>query len=219
MSIQNQQPGSPEKPHDAPLSCPGCGNLLKEVYAEAHYGRYLLLDQCTDCGGIWFDSWELYYLNEGEANRLDSVDQEKLLALTSFKKGSDQCPRCQSDLEPFHDPNLPKDAKIERCPKCNGLWLNRGELHRYADYKAGLRERQEDRPAQQPAILPNPALKNDNKKLETLKNLGQALSTRVSPEIGESLNLDEEAEIDRSELTKDLISVIIQVLLRLILKI
>lgn len=218
MSIQNQQPRSPDKSHDVPLSCPGCGSPLKEVYAEAHYGRYLLLDQCPDCGGIWFDSWELYYLKEGEANRLDPVDSEKLLTLTAFKKGPDQCPRCQAELEPFHDPNLPKDAKIERCPKCNGLWLNRGELHRYADYKAGLRERQEDRPVQQPAILPDPALKSDNKRLEELKNLGQALSTRVSPEIGESLNLDE-AEIDRAELTKDLVFVIIQVLLRLILKI
>ena len=134
MSIQNEQSGKPDKPHD-PLSCPGCGSPLKEVCAEANYGRYLLLDQCPDCGGIWFDNWELYYLKNGEANRLDPVDSEKLLTLTSFKKGSYQCPRCQADLEPFHDPNLPKDAKIERCSKCNGLWLNRGELHRFADYK------------------------------------------------------------------------------------
>jgi uncharacterized protein len=217
MSIQNEQSGRPDEPHD-PLSCPGCGSPLKEVCAEANYGRYLLLDQCPDCGGIWFDSWELYYLKNVEANRLDPVDSEKLLTLTSFKKGSDQCPRCQADLVPFHDPNLPKDAKIERCLKCNGLWLNRGELQRFADYKAGLREKQEDRPVQQPAISPEPALKNDSNKLETLKSLGQALSTRVSPEIGESLNLDE-AEIDRSELAKDLVFVIIQVLLRLVLKI
>jgi hypothetical protein len=65
---------------------------------------------------------------------------------------------------------------------------------------------------------PDPVLKNDHKKLEALKNLGQALSTRVSPEISESLNLDE-ADIDRSELTKDLFFIVLQVLLRLILKI
>src|ERR1700704_6630873 len=202
MSIQNEQSGRPDKPHD-PLSCPGCGSPLKEACAEANYGRYLLLDQCPDRGGIWFDNWELYYLKNGEANRLDPVSSEKLLTLTSFKKGSNQCPKCQTDLEPFHDPNLPKDAKIERCSKCNGLWLNRGELHRYADYKTGLREKQKDHLMQQPAVSPGPAFKNDTKKLEALKNLGQALSTRVSPEIGESLNLDE-VEIDRSELANDL---------------
>ena len=70
---------------------------------------------------------------------------------------------------------------------------------------------------QQPAIPLPPAFKNDNKKLEALKSLGHALSTRVSPEIGESLNLDE-TEIDRSELAKDLVFAIIQVLLRLVLK-
>jgi len=217
MSIQNEQSGKPDKPHD-PLSCPGCGSPLIEVCAEANYGRYLLLDQCPDCGGIWFDGWELYYLKNGEANRLDPVDREKLLALSSFKKGPDQCPRCQVDLEPFNDPNIPKDARIERCSKCNGLWLNRGELQRYADHKTGLRVKQDDRPAPQSAIPPAPALINDHQKLETLKNLGQALSTRVSPEISQSLNLDG-ADLDRSELTKDLVFVILQVLLRLFLKI
>ena len=214
MSIQN----GPSDKTDNSLSCPGCGGLLKGVYAEANYGRYLLLDQCPDCGGIWFDSWELYYLKNEEADRLDPVDRGKLLSLASFRKGSGECPRCALDLEPFHDPVLPKDARIERCSKCNGLWLNRGELHHYADHKSGLREKQEGRPAPQPAIAPAPVFKNGNEKLETLKNLGQALSTRVSPEISEPQDLYD-TEIDRSELAKDLISVILQVLLRLILKI
>src|SRR3954470_20985387 len=100
MSIQN---GRSDKT-DNPLLCPGCGSLLKEVCAEANYGRYLVLDQCPDCGGIWFDTWELYYLKNQEANRLDSVDKGKLLSRSSFKKGPDECPRCETDLEPFHDP-------------------------------------------------------------------------------------------------------------------
>lgn len=215
MSIQNGLSDRPDKPHDL-LSCPGCGSLLKEVSAEANYGRYILLDQCPDCGGIWFDSWELYYLKNQEAGRLDRVDSEKLLTLTSFKKGSDECPRCEVDLEPFHDPALPKDARIERCAKCNGLWLNRGELNRYADYKAGLIGKQTGGSAELSANPP--VFKNDNGRLETLKNLGQALSTRVSPEISEPLDLYD-TSLDRSGLTKDLISVIIQVLLRLVLKI
>ena len=70
-----------DEKHNRPLQCPGCGSSLKEVCAEANYGRYLLLDQCPDCGGIWFDNWELYYLKNGEANRLDPIDSEKLLTL------------------------------------------------------------------------------------------------------------------------------------------
>jgi len=56
------------------LTCPECGNGLKQVYAEANYGRVLLLDQCDKCGGIWFDSWELYYHKDAEAKRLDSIE-------------------------------------------------------------------------------------------------------------------------------------------------
>src|SRR2546427_740981 len=118
MSIQNPQPNMLDEKHNRPLQCPGCGSSLKEVCAEANYGRDLLLDQCPDCGGIWFDYSGVFY----------------------------------------------------------------------------------------------------HKRVEAPQKLGQALSTRVSPGSGESLNLDE-AEIDMTELTKDLVFVIIQVLLRLILKI
>jgi hypothetical protein len=31
----------------------------------------------------------------------------------------------------FRDPALPQDARIERCPNCDGMWLNRGELRRF----------------------------------------------------------------------------------------
>ena len=218
MPVQGQQLKPPDPRREQPLPCPGCGNDLRQVYAEAHYGRYLLLDQCPGCGGIWFDHWELYYLKDGEANRLDPVDQEKLLALTAFQKGPHLCPRCQKDLEPFRDPNLPEDTKIERCPGCNGLWLNRGELQKYIDYKTTLRKRRGDRPQPRPNQPLHPSLDDQNKKLEALKNLGQVLSTRVTPEIG-GLSAMDETEMDRSELAKDLVFIILQTLLRLILKI
>ena len=175
------------------------------------------MDQCQDCGGIWFDRWELYYLKEDEANRLDPLDKERLLAPRSFRKGHDLCPVCGIDLEPFNDLNLPEDADIKRCPGCSGLWLNRGELKRYEDYKRGLRKGEEDAPSalRQSHLLTQ---EDQNRRLEELKNLGNALSTRVSPEIPDTTALDE-PEIDGKELTKDLVWVIIQVLLRLFLKV
>jgi Zn-finger nucleic acid-binding protein len=218
MLTQNRIAGTSNPSDDTHLPCPGCRNGLKGVYAEAHYGRYLLLDQCQACGGIWFDCWELYYLKEEEANSLDPVDREKLLTLSSFKKGPGLCPKCQVDLQPFRDSNLPEDARIERCPGCNGLWLNRGELRKYAGHKTALRNRRMDSRHQRPDISPHPTLEQNPKKLEALQKLVQALSTTVSPQIGGPSTLDE-IEIDGAELTKDLVSVILQVLLRLILKI
>jgi len=197
MPIQQDRKDSP---------CPGCGGSLKGVYAEANYGRYLMLDQCQNCGGIWFDRWELYFLRDDEANRLDPIDGERLLIPTTFRKGLCICPRCEVDLESFHDPNLPEDARIERCHQCNGLWLKRGELKRYANHKKALGKTQ----------TTSPSLNQEDcqKRLETLQGLGKALSTRVTPEI----NLDE-PEMGGTELKKDLVFLILQVLLRLILKV
>lgn len=197
--------------------CPSCGGDLKEVYAEANYGRYLLLDQCNSCGGIWFDKWELYYLKDNEANRLDPVDRDRLLAPLSSRSGPGLCPVCNIDLVPFYDPILPKDGNIKRCLGCSGLWLNRGELKRYHEHKIALKSRQKETPL--PLDLPPLlTLEDHNKRLEELKNLGNALSTRVNPEIPDTITLDG-PEIDRGELAKDLIFIIIQVLLRLFLKI
>ena len=38
-----------------------------------------------------------------------------------------KCPKCGQELEPFS----PKDAKeliVDRCPSCEGFWLDKGEL-------------------------------------------------------------------------------------------
>lgn len=198
-------------------SCPGCDGELSEVYAEAHYGRYLLLDQCQDCGGIWFDQWELYYLKEDEAERLDPVNKERLLAPLSSRKGAGLCPECKVSLEPFSDLNLPEDADIKRCPGCSGLWLNRGELSRYEERRKELRSRYKDSPFPPRQSLSQNQEDHD-KRLELLQGLGKALSTRVTPETPDTITLDE-PEIDRKELTKDLIFIIINILLRLFLKI
>ncbi len=198
-------------------SCPGCEGELKEVYAEAHYGRYLLLDQCQDCGGIWFDQWELYYLKDCEAKRLDPVDKGRLLSPLSFRKGPGTCPVCEIDLKPFRDLNLPEDANIERCPQCSGLWLNRGELRRYEDHKRILKEGQKgDLPLSDQ--LPIPIPDDHNKRLEDLQALGEAISVRIAPEIQDPVGLHETG-IEGKELAKDLIFIIIHLLLRLVLKI
>lgn len=192
--------------------CPECGGSLKEIYAEANYGRYLLLDQCQNCGGIWFDRWELYFLEENEANRLEQVDRGRLLSPLTLLKGSGLCPECKVSLEPFRDPNLPEDAKIERCPQCNGLWLNRGELKKYKEHKAALRKRQKDLSQQRQILMAG----DEKKRLEALQSLGKALSTRVTPQVNVSPALDV-PEIEPAELAKDLVFVILQVLLRLVL--
>ena len=117
-----------------PPSCPNCDAPLQPVTARARTGYLLVLDQCGGCGGLWCDRWELFPIDTTEVNRLDPIDQPALWAPVATVKRDLKCPRCSTALQRFHDPVLPADARIERCPACEGMWLNRGELRRF---KAG----------------------------------------------------------------------------------
>jgi len=100
------------------------------VHARARSGYCLLLDQCPSCGGVWCDRWELYPLDAAEALRIDPLDAAGLRAAAAAPPQPGRCPRCTVALQPFRDPALPADARIERCAVCDGMWLNRGELRR-----------------------------------------------------------------------------------------
>ena len=104
---------------------------MKEVTARATVGYAIVLDQCPRCGGIWCDRWELYPLTAAAADRLDPVDQEALHQPTPVRTEQLACPRCRARMHRLRDPWLPQDACIERCPNCDGMWLNRGELRRF----------------------------------------------------------------------------------------
>lgn len=113
-----------------PARCPQCAEPMHEVSARARSGYLIVLDQCARCGGIWCDRWELFPLAAEEAARLDPVDETQLHAAADTSDTPGRCPRCTAPLQPFRDPNLPPDARIERCRVCDGMWLNCGALSR-----------------------------------------------------------------------------------------
>ncbi|MDO8427307.1 MAG: zf-TFIIB domain-containing protein [Deltaproteobacteria bacterium] len=188
---------------DKKIFCPGCGGDLKEAYAEATYGRFLLLDQCPDCGGVWFDKWELYFVKAKAIKGLGEVDLKALASPVVEKAGSDKCPRCEVGLIPFTDPFLPKDASIKRCTQCHGLWLNRGELGKYARHKESFKK-------------DNGLFKPD---METLRRLQKELdvSNISAPSTLGLAGLDE-PPIEPKELAKDVGFLVLQALLRLVFK-
>jgi predicted Zn finger-like uncharacterized protein len=106
---------------------------MKEVKAEAKTGYMVLLDQCPRCGGIWCDRWELYPVTEAAAERIDAADKEALHQAIPPADEQHECPRCRARMFRFRDPSIPADARIERCPNCDGMWLNRGELRRFKE--------------------------------------------------------------------------------------
>lgn len=119
--------------------CPNCDVRLKPVAARTRTGYLIALDQCQQCGGLWCDRFELFPIAADAVNALDPVDQPALWAPVASVKRDLKCPRCRTALRRFQDPLIPGDARIERCIACEGLWLNRGELRRFAGARAAKR--------------------------------------------------------------------------------
>lgn len=117
------------------MFCPNDNVEMRQVKAEAHYGQLVLLDQCPDCGGIWFDKLELYMAKPGEADKIESLDVDNLQTPSDFQNPDLICPRDEAKLIQFKDPYLPRDLVIARCPYCEGLWLNRGEFTKYQKFR------------------------------------------------------------------------------------
>lgn len=193
----------------ARTECPECGGVLREVYSEANYGRVLLLDQCGACAGVWFDRWELLFATDKALDGLHEMDAWSLLARPPAEKGGGLCPACGQSLLLFEDANLPKDALISRCPGCAGLWLNRGELKRYAGHRRSLR--------------PGRRAASGSAQIETLKRLQKELrpGELAMPTTHElASRLDGQApELTTREVAKDLAFLALQSFLRLAFKV
>jgi len=117
------------------MHCPNCNHELKEVSAKSHYRALIKLNQCYCCGGIWFNDWELFSLDDAEAKKLDNIDAEKFKAACNVSLKQKFCPECNESLEKFRDANIPEEIDIESCRKCGGFWLNRGETSEYKEYQ------------------------------------------------------------------------------------
>ena len=187
------------------LQCPCCAGALKEAWAEANYGRVLLVDQCSSCGGVWFDRWELSFAKSSSIKTLHAVDIKAFLAEVTRKGGSCECPRCSVALVPFTDPSLPPDASIKRCPRCSGVWLNRGDLLKYASYRERF----------------NRASAGPEQEIKTLKSLQKELDTSklgIPTTLELAASLGDEPPPDTKEVIKDVGFLILQALLRLVFK-
>jgi Zn-finger nucleic acid-binding protein len=110
------------------LICVNCPEKeLKKVQCE----QDLTVDQCTGCGGLWLDSGELVTLlkiGDFYIKNLDTLKGNPVV----INQGQRNCPLCQTPLKMMTNNKAP-DVKIDRCPGCKGVWLDRGELYKLAE--------------------------------------------------------------------------------------
>ena len=90
------------------------------------------IDRCPACKGLYLDQGELKTLIEKKmGNAADTL---------GFSSTSDQmdhmpavCPKCQIAMDVMVGPI---EIRVERCPKCLGVFLDQGELASLQLYKS-----------------------------------------------------------------------------------
>lgn len=112
---------------------------MNQVTVRANPGSLIQLDQCQRCGGIWCDKWELFPIDPDEAERLDAVDGKLLATPAEQVSKTLYCPRCTGKLTGLKEALLPADIVLQRCVRCDGIWLNRGQMTRYKNYQKSTR--------------------------------------------------------------------------------
>lgn len=116
--------------------CPCCGKELISKKVLAHYERYIEVDQCENCGGIWFDKYELFSLHPNEVPKFYIPKEYKFHCKELFL-----CPNDNSSLKVLKDPLIPKDILIYYCDHCLGMWLPFESLKKYKDYQKAKLEK------------------------------------------------------------------------------
>lgn len=136
------------------MNCPNCLSKFNNVVLKSHYGADVEVEQCPLCGGIWCDGLEMHSISISDAKQHEKIDLQKLIEPAPIGRELN-CPRCHVLLKEFKDPNFPEQIKLDFCSKCEGFWLNRGELSEFKEWQNNK------------ILAQNQVAGNDNKKLST----------------------------------------------------
>jgi Zn-dependent protease with chaperone function len=103
------------------MRCPVCD---QPTLGERPTKQAVVLDVCSRCHGVWLDRGMIYEFSSRPAALEQSLGQ----GLRDRAPTAHRCPRCETALERGTLPD--RDAAVEECPSCGGLWLSAGDLER-----------------------------------------------------------------------------------------
>jgi Zn-finger nucleic acid-binding protein len=110
------------------MLCPKC---RKATLAEMQVGDVrTVVDQCRSCGGIWFDRKELEAI-------MDLASRDLTIPATA-EETRRTCPRDFEKLVTFRYPQT--EVMVDMCRRCDGLWLDGGELTEIRKIRSQLDE-------------------------------------------------------------------------------
>jgi Zn-finger nucleic acid-binding protein len=104
------------------VNCPACGKVMQKYFIQSGCA----IDICTDgCGGMFFDNQEIQELNKLES---DVEEIKKILQNKNFNIVDENltriCPACGTKMIKTRALGV----QIDTCYKCNGIFLDKGEL-------------------------------------------------------------------------------------------
>jgi Zn-finger nucleic acid-binding protein len=103
------------------MQCPQCREPMVIYELDG-----VELDSCLRCGGVWLDAGELETLGNLSGIAPGPL-AAALMRVQKGKRGARRCPRCRRAMLPF-DPADDGALMLDRCPRGDGLWFDRGEL-------------------------------------------------------------------------------------------
>ena len=106
------------------MECPRCQNELKAEHIKDLKDQ-IPLHHCDNCEGIWISAPSL--------ETLEKVTDIQLLEIKQVPSAKEQKVPLKC---PIHNDTImdkfkhPKDSAViyDQCPKCQGVWLDKGEL-------------------------------------------------------------------------------------------
>ncbi len=111
------------------MKCPYCQTKLEKAILSN-----VEVDFCPVCLGMFFEKDELRIAKDEKDKNLVWLDIDLWQDKKKFKiaKGGLLCPCCQT---PFYTVNYGNsEIKVDICPVCQGIWLDRGEFKKIIDY-------------------------------------------------------------------------------------
>jgi Zn-finger nucleic acid-binding protein len=110
------------------MDCPKCNAEMQEHSITTLQGK-VVIDRCTDCGGMWFDNGEAEILKgDWMSDFLDSGDPA--IGKAQNLNTDVNCPRCGKKMDSVKDSDQPH-IQYEVCDD-HGMFMDAGE---FADYK------------------------------------------------------------------------------------
>ncbi len=90
----------------------------------------ITVDACKGgCGGLWFDRFELDKVDEAhEATGEALLDVEHDATIDVDHEKRRNCPKCPNMVMRRFFFSANRQAEVDECPSCAGMWLDKGEL-------------------------------------------------------------------------------------------